>query len=207
MPRANRYTNKLISKYSLDGFVELKQNDVVFDVGARTGTYTFFAASKVDRIIGIEPEPANLKLLEFNATEQPNIEVSPCAAWEADESVLLNVTKSRSGHSVLDLDLRHRGGIVDQIEVSAKRIDTIAHGFGITEIDLLKIDAEGAELEVLKGTTDVKVRKIAVDCAQGAKSSGDWTTEEVKRYLNAHSYEVRIDPNHEAHVFARLDSR
>lgn len=53
----------------LQEFVEsITPSDTIYDVGANVGTYTCFAASKVDsgQVIAFEPEPHNISSLRTN---------------------------------------------------------------------------------------------------------------------------------------------
>jgi FkbM family methyltransferase len=77
---------------------------------------------------------------------------------------------------------------VSEVEVEVTTIDEVCRGLGLLRIDFLKIDVEGAELEVLRGAEEsLKVtRNIAMELHYEGEE------EEVKDYLEKRGFEVRV---------------
>lgn len=121
---------------------------VAVDVGANIGFLTSWMARRVapgGRVWAVEPEPANLSLLRENLSRnrlQDLVTVLPVAAGATEESLPLVLQGRGMGHS-----LHGGGGGVRSIQVPVRRLDDLI----TTAVDLVKIDAEGSELEVLEG--------------------------------------------------------
>ena len=134
----------------LDG---LTGSETVWDVGACVGTYACFAASRLrdGRVVAFEPEPTNRRRLEQNlAANAPRDrwDVSPVALSGADGAGRLasEFVEAGGGHHYLtDSD--------DGVPVERRRGESLVAS-GMPAPDVLKIDVQGAELQVLRGMGD-----------------------------------------------------
>lgn len=140
-----------------------RQGDTFFDVGANIGTVTIPVAMTGAECLAFEPAPANAARLAENAelNRLGNVTVVEAAMWSETGTVALQVDGAEgAGRSrvVEDGD--------DTIEVPAATLDQFAGG-GAAAPDLLKIDVEGAELEVLRGAAATlgagRVREVFVE--------------------------------------------
>lgn len=127
---------------------------VFVDVGANIGYYSLWAASKVGasgKVFSFEPDPITYADLEENVAlnQFSNIQLCPIACGEAvGQSFFLHeYDNTGSSHLITD------NSVKNETLVSVARLDTYLQERGVTNIDFLKIDAEGAELQVLKGAT------------------------------------------------------
>lgn len=127
---------------------------VLFDVGASTGVFTLAAAleDRNRRVFAFEPGPGMSEGLERNIALNglTNVTAVAAAACDRDGTVDLYVPPGGSlsfGASTLP---SFRPGGAPQ-SVRALRLDTFARERGIERVDLLKLDAEGAEPAVLAG--------------------------------------------------------
>jgi FkbM family methyltransferase len=123
--------------------MDLSSPKLIVDAGAKIGMATiFFAASFPEaRIVVIEPEAENFRLLERNCAGLPNVTLKQAALWpDAGMLELFNYTdgawtfavKSGNGKSAVD----------------AVTIPMLLAELGSTRIDLLKLDIEGSEREL-----------------------------------------------------------
>jgi len=126
---------------------------VVVDIGANIGFFTMLAASLVGpagRVIAIEPNPANVTLLEASrrANNFEQIAIHSIAAHSTDGILVLNTSHSngsvRQPSSVLDI-------LLTSNVVPGFQLDRILE---LQRLDLVKIDVEGAEFEALSGFRD-----------------------------------------------------
>jgi FkbM family methyltransferase len=128
-------------------------HDFVFvDIGANVGLFSFFVASCAGphaTILAIEPEPENLRRLRFNLAANPNIAIRilPVALGELEETVVLDVHRQdRGGTRTRPLS---QGDPVNVMNVESRPLLDVLRQEGLTRIDALKIDVEGAEDVIL----------------------------------------------------------
>ncbi|HEX6999619.1 MAG TPA: FkbM family methyltransferase [Gammaproteobacteria bacterium] len=122
----------------------------VIDVGANIGYNAIYAAHRTGpsgRVIAVEPAPDNVAVLERNvaASGLANVRIEPVAAGRAAGMRELYLRGAVSAVNSLFPDSCY-GSVSDVIRVPVARLDDLAD-----EAALVKIDVEGAELEVLEG--------------------------------------------------------
>ena len=121
------------------------------DIGANVGLYSLYLASCGDvRTLAIEPQPGILERLRFHLAmnSSANVDVRPIALSDRDGDVTLVLNVSDSGGTHIDKrDGRQDGG--ERVSVSCKPLLAVLSDAGMTAIDALKIDVEGAEDIVL----------------------------------------------------------
>jgi FkbM family methyltransferase len=123
------------------------------DIGANVGLFSLFVASRAGwqaRILAIEPEPGNLRRLEFNVRANPGVPITIVPKALSDEA----------GVVAVELDRRDRGGTrtkkIDQAQPATEAVhvpsqtllDALA-GEGLDAVDAVKIDVEGLEDVIL----------------------------------------------------------
>jgi FkbM family methyltransferase len=127
----------------------LAPGQVFWDVGAHIGFFSFLAGRLVGdsgEVVAFEPMPANrdrlLTARELN--HAANVRVEPVALGHESGAALLREHRQSTMWSIAE---RGSGGA--GIEVERRTLDEAAsHG---RPPDLIKIDVEGAELDVLRG--------------------------------------------------------
>lgn len=137
---------------------------LALDVGAHIGLYTLLLAKSVGdtgQVHAFEAESKNYQRLATNVALNrfDNVTLSHSAVYSESGQVQLNVFPEsvNAWHSLgcpTLLDPYHPGEAlspVEQQEVVAVTLDDYCRSAGIEHVDLLKIDVEGAELDVLKG--------------------------------------------------------
>jgi len=131
--------------------------EVALDVGANIGSYALPLAGKFKSVIAFEPSPKEFQTLEKNVAANllKNVRTEQVALSDFTGEVPLYV--HRGGSSSLNskhYGLRYRNSIM----VRVMRLDDVPSILG--KIDFLKIDAEGAELAILRGGMKV-IREFA----------------------------------------------
>jgi len=134
-------------------YAKPKRGDVVIDVGAHYGFYTLYASRLVGdggMILSFEPHPENYSRLLKNLrmSNVKNVKTFRTALGEFEGYAKLYVGSHSGGHSISFIGKKY-------IQVELTRLDTIIERLGLKRVDLIKIDAEGAELNVLKGAINV----------------------------------------------------
>lgn len=100
------------------------------------------------RIIAFEPIPEKAQAL---GRKFPAAEVHNCALWESEGETSFFVDPVHSACS----SLQRGSASAQEIRVTTRKLDTVLAG---SHVDVLKIDVEGAELGVLRGSEDVLER-------------------------------------------------
>jgi FkbM family methyltransferase len=130
----------------------LKPGDTVIDVGANVGHYCLLAASIVGplgRIHAIECSPETLPMLSNNVAKNnlQNVVIHPFAAASQRGTLSLNVTAIGLSWFNPHANWPSVSGSGTSVEVQAVPVDEIVS----PPVNLVKIDAEGVDLDVLKG--------------------------------------------------------
>ena len=123
---------------------------LILDVGANIGLAAlYFRAQYPDaEIVAIEPDPASFAKLEHNVGTDARIRpVNAAVAAEPGELLLVRP----AGYSIAS-SLKRTGTDRDAYaSVRAETLDGLCDELGVSRIDLVKLDVEGAELEALRG--------------------------------------------------------
>jgi FkbM family methyltransferase len=142
-----------------------KEGDIVVDCGAHIGKYTIYASKLVGsrgKVLAIEPEPRNFEILNKNCqiNHCKNVILLNNAVWDSDKELKLFITNAVTEHSLKRVTQNF-------IKVRALKLDTLLGKLKLEKVDWLKIDAEGAEIEVLKGAkkylTKGKIKNIIIE--------------------------------------------
>jgi FkbM family methyltransferase len=133
----------------------VKQGMVVIDVGANVGSYALFLARLVGptgRVVAIEADPDIATLLVANMRENNLAQASVLqgAAYRQAGTIRLGRAAASTSYSGLYYE-----GAAEWVDVPAFTLDSVARSEGLTRLDLVKIDAEGAEDDVIDGMSDL----------------------------------------------------
>jgi FkbM family methyltransferase len=124
------------------------------DVGAHIGSiiadvrYTVPTA----KIVAIEAVPDKVVALRKYF---PNVELHGCAVGETSGEVDFFVNEKQSGYSSLAETTPVKDAVLKKIVVPLRRLDDLIQA---TDVSVIKIDVEGAELGVLRGARDIIMR-------------------------------------------------
>ena len=176
----------------------LKPGMVFLDIGAHVGYYAHKAAGLVGeggRVIAFEPHPKTFDFLSRNIANNNNVTPLQMAVSESEGIAELHdyLMMSASGslhydESLLDLQKAHvtntdiapriaRDFPVQTFTVKTTTIDKCLSEMGITQVDVVKMDIEGAEMSALRGMKTIieqspNLHLIMEYNPQALKSSG-----------------------------------
>ena len=129
------------------------------DVGAQIGYYSLKAAPVVGpggHVIAIEPNPETVAKLENNirASGAKVISVAPVACSDSEATLeLFAASAANTGETSLSkANASQSGAAIHSYKVRARPLDDIVRESGVSRVDVVKIDVEGAEYLVLKGS-------------------------------------------------------
>ena len=125
---------------------------VIIDAGANIGTSSIYFARKFPqaKILAIEPENGNFKLLVENVRRYENVVPIKAAIWgSTDRRTIQNRNTGHWGYTVSDA----QGSAVSTgQQIDCVTIVDLMSEFEIEKIDLLKMDIEGGEKDVLENS-------------------------------------------------------
>jgi len=179
----NGYAEFLGEKYQLDGFVEVEEGDHVVDIGPYVGAFIGFVEECASQVSALEPSPETARLLKSRWEHHPNIEILNLAAWNQSEPLEFQLGPDASDNSVINID---KGDRVGTVSVDATRLDS-----QFDYIDFLKVEAEGAEPEVLQGALGCEIEKVAVDASP--EREGTSTVQQALDILEQWNYETTTE--------------
>jgi FkbM family methyltransferase len=140
-------TKKLLKRESEYWLPPQFQPRTILDLGANIGmasvdfAFRYPAAS----ITAIEPVEANFRLLEKNIAGFPNIRARQAAVGREDARAALRGA-GQSFHAQPWSEESARAG---REQITVRGINSLIDELGLEQIDLIKIDVEGAEYDVL----------------------------------------------------------
>ncbi len=144
-------------------FKKLRKDKIVYvDVGARWGiSEQWNHFSDIVTIIGFEPDETECKKLNAQIREKDLlIKYLPTALSFEKEERTLNITKSPGCSSLLKPNRKilnqfpdvERFNIVNKIQLDTNSLDSVLEENRIENIDFIKVDTQGTELNILQGS-------------------------------------------------------
>lgn len=131
--------------------LEVDSAEVVWDIGANIGTHSLLLAQNVEKVISFEPHPPTAsRLMENVEYNNENIDVVAVALGNSEGTVPLRLPEDSADEVGVGRFTTTGEGDVDVI-VAEKRAETLLSTKSLSSPDVVKIDVEGAELDVLEG--------------------------------------------------------
>ena len=194
----NTWLNPVIQAY--ERFFGKVEKPVVWEVGSRDGKDGEELARRIykgkpmwfwsnARVVALEPNPDQVKIIKEN---YPEIDVLEVAASNAKGSAPFKVYEGDEGTvGSSSLNLNWKPGVKShQIIV---KTDTLEHLIGDDQIDIMAIDVEGHSLEVLGGLGD-KLSQVKVYYIETEK--WDNTYVQVKAFMMSKGYTLVSEDEH-----------
>jgi FkbM family methyltransferase len=149
--------DRLEREYGVGRHFTLRPGDVVLDVGANVGEFAHVCARYGAAAYCLEPDPSAFVCLRRNIADLPQAMAFDFAAWNEDGEIDFFLAPDRADSSAFAAG--------PGVRRPAMRIESFLREAGVTRVDLLKCDAEGAEPEVLEGVGGAfaMVRGVALD--------------------------------------------
>jgi FkbM family methyltransferase len=184
-----------------------KEGDVVVDIGAAFGFYTILSSKRVGlngKVVAIEAQPDSCEMLNQNIklNRLANVITLNYAAYSKK-------SKLRLYDSYSIIQGRAENNSQKYIEVNANTLDHLMQLQGISEVNWIKIDVEGAELEVLKGAVNIISRSKDISLLieiHNLAGSNSTLYEPITQFLSLHNFKIDFEKTYdsgEKHVIAR----
>lgn len=175
--------------YNPKGF-EIKQNDIVVDIGAHAGIFTILASyyAKDGKVYAFEPMKENYELLKENIKLNYAKNIEPInkavSAKSGKLKFYVSQTKNKGQNSLYKLS-------DTQKQISVGKISFKDFIKKIPRIDFLKIDCEGAEYEILFSLSKAefqKIKKISMEF----HNYGKYTGKDLAKVLHSNNFKVKL---------------
>lgn len=170
----------------------IQENDIIFDVGANNGFFSFYASQKLTtgKIYTFEPIPGLTDKIKKTLTLNniKNIQLENIALGkDSNEKVPFYISKTHNGcHSLYERD-----GEVEKIFIKIISFQKYCTENNISKINLLKLDCEGAEYDILteESIEFIKktVHKISMEYHDNINTH---THHEIIKLLSNHDFKV-----------------
>ena len=192
------------------------ESNVLWDVGANIGYYSFIFAAAGYRVIAFEPENSNAALFRASLCLNPalakKIELVPKALTsDGPKKECKIVAQAKAERMKRYLHLIPR--LV--CDTHCKRIHSICQDVVLTTLDeasksyplpnVLKIDVEGHELAVFKGGTNEFFKNKPPVVIQ-FENRDSRTEDEIAKLLEGNGYRVSDERGHDSNTVAVLNS-
>ena len=182
-----------------------QKGDTVFDIGANVGTYSLIMALYAKDVLAIEPSVTNYNLLcknlILNVRQEtiPNV-VTPLNLALSDSTGMkrfdyFRIKPGFSGHRVEGVMNGIERSFIPQYsqQVMCYRLDDLLKSFNIPVPNHIKIDVDGAELEVVKGADSTlsspQIKSLLVEISD--ESSLAFRKKELINFLSRKGFKMR----------------
>lgn len=181
----------------------LRPDMVMADVGANQGEYTIFAASKLSQgqVLAFEPVPAIYANLAQNIRLNGFRNVLPFnyGLFDHDDTLPMYTSEDTVIHggfneglaSVFASDYRK-----DSVaELQFRVFDAIFPQLGLGRLDIMKIDVEGAELQVLRGARQTLLRhhpRLIIEVNAPAFAAAGYGVHDLLTFLHELNYSLAV---------------
>jgi FkbM family methyltransferase len=186
--------NDLLATHLVTGLP--KPGSSFIDVGAHIGSIISAVAQR-DASIKISAIEAIPEKAERLRRKFPSVSVHACAVGDRDGEVPFFIHTRKSGYSSLGQSDRADGDVVE-VKVPIRRLDDLVELGGV---DMMKIDVEGAELGVLRGSLELIATSRPVIMFESGPDDAvglGYTKPQVWRFFADQRYTLHI-PHRVAH--------
>lgn len=123
-----------------------REAQVIFDLGACIGDSAIYFSLRYPNahIYALEPDPMNIPLLKRNTRRFPNISIHEFAVGATNETVSF-YSNHKTGVSSSFIK---RNAEDQEKTVAVKTLPSLMQDLGVSHIDILKFDVEGAEGDI-----------------------------------------------------------
>ncbi|MEW6221786.1 MAG: FkbM family methyltransferase [Candidatus Hadarchaeota archaeon] len=180
-----------------------RRGDIVVDGGAFEGGFTVIASLLVGdkgKVIAFEPDEANFKKLsdEIGRYQLKNIVTVKKGLWS--KNTTLKFSEEHESTSTFFFEGGSKRGTIKPVQVV--RLDDEIKKMGIKRVDFLKLDVEGAEIEVVEGAKEVlKKNDVHLAIASYHVVDGKQTYVKLEKILTGLGYKVKTVLGRAPHTY------
>lgn len=129
---------------------------IILDIGSNIGASIIYFNREFPaaKILGFEPHPGTFRILEQNVASLSGVKVFNYGLGAIDQRIAVQADQVNFGAFNTSGRFKDRGHPASPVECEVRRLDDVLRELGITQVDLIKIDCEGAEADVFATLPD-----------------------------------------------------
>ena len=174
--------------------------ETIVDLGAHIGTETLRLAKLYPsaRVFAVEAVRKNFEILEFNTRQLSSVTAIFGAIWSSPAKLKLLKPGGNESWRLEEV----RG---DEFDIKGMMLDDILVENDIREIDILKVDIEGAERELFSHSCLTWIERVKCIIMEAPDNDSPLSTQEIYRVFDAANYKFNTYVSGENLVFVRSD--
>ena len=183
--------SNIAANIELEDLVKDLQFETVFDIGSNKGQFILLIEKifKEEKFFySFEPITEILNKQKKFFSNKKNILFFNFALGDKFEKKILNITKRKDSSSFLQINIIKNNDhkIEEKREITIKPLDQIIDIENIVKPILLKIDVQGYEFEVLKGSNNIlkQSKYIITEVSENEIYKGQHLANQITKYLN-----------------------
>jgi FkbM family methyltransferase len=187
-----------------------REGDTVIDIGAHIGRYTITSSKQVGntgKVVAIEADPDNFQLLKRNIALNNLTNVLPLNYAVFSTRTRMKLYEQSASAKYNSLILTRAAKTENYVEVEADTLDSILKLNEVNRVNWIKIDVEGAEFEVLKGSTITLSSDDLSLFIEIHNIEDPSHYDNIVDFLNYHNYEITFEQRYsnsgESHIICR----
>lgn len=172
----------------------------VIDAGANRGAFTdaFLRLHRPEQLVLVEALPELAFQLQERYARDPRITIVAAALSDREGEGRFEVNRSEASSSLLPIDPRNSKwfnrdlSVVDSIVIPTLTLPELMRRENLANVDLLKLDLQGAERMVLTGGAEAleKVRVIYTEVFFEPLYAGAWLFWETNEFLSSRGFKL-----------------
>jgi FkbM family methyltransferase len=129
---------------------------IVLDIGSNIGASIIYFHCQFPnaKIFGFEPHPDTFGILQKNVAHLPGVTIFNYGLGAIHQRIAVRADQVNFGAFNTDGRFKDRGYPASTVECEVRRLDEVLREIGLAQVDLIKIDCEGAEADVFSTLPD-----------------------------------------------------
>ncbi|MEI6290738.1 MAG: FkbM family methyltransferase [Chloroflexota bacterium] len=173
--------------------------DLIVDVGANRGQFALISRkyNPAALIISFEPLEEAARIFKDVFKNDHGVIIKVCAIGQFKEKTLMHVSSADDSSSILPITASQNKLFPGTTETEIREIDvfplsTAIEGNQIPVASLLKIDVQGYEMEVLKGSVDKlwQFSHLYIECSFVELYKGQALAHQIINWLHTRNFEI-----------------
>jgi len=176
--------------FDIDRHFGIPSIKTVFDIGANVGQSALVYERLFPEadIYSFEPVSDTFKTLTENTASRKRIKTFNCAFGDRDHGMQINLAEDSTASSIT----HYKTSRVE--DISVRTLDAFVRSNAIQQIDFMKIDTEGYELEVLAGAEqmlrDQRIHILYIEAAPYRTERHFVSFAEITEQMLKHHYDL-----------------